>query len=282
MENAVDALKLAFALFVFMLAFTTLFNMVSLARTTAETLITESDKTTYYTYLEEDETTLTKDSHGVISRIVTLEEMIPTIYRYSVESYGVTLVDKNGNIITRFDTDTENMCFIFDRAGTTIGEKQKLIDELNNYVLGPVNANQIGGITELRDLFERIYGQHKNNVQERSYDCFWIGNHYEEFFAQRIDSDLYGKTTYFDIHNRGINNPDTTSHNHIPAVKVNGNEKGIIEVYKDTKFKEYIVTHDKTNPIRGEEGDLFYIGENSRQPKRCCKKRNHLCGNSII
>ena len=43
MENAADALKLAFAIFVFLLAFTVLFNTASLAIITAETLVVESD-----------------------------------------------------------------------------------------------------------------------------------------------------------------------------------------------------------------------------------------------
>ena len=53
MENAVDALKLAFGVFVFLLGLSILFNMSSLARETSRILISESDKTNYYVYKEE-------------------------------------------------------------------------------------------------------------------------------------------------------------------------------------------------------------------------------------
>ncbi len=291
MENAADALKLAFAIFVFLLAFTVLFNTASLARITAETLVVESDETTYYTYIPGDDSIINREANGVITRIVTLDEIIPTIYRYSVESYGVTLIDKNGKIITRFDTDTETMCNIFDMPGTTIEEKQKLINEINNYVLGPAetllsdnkHVEQINNVDDLRALFQRIYAQDTSRAQTAEYECPWIGNVREQWIAQRIDSDLFGKTTYFDIDKLGINSTNLQAKNHIPCL---GKDKGIIGTYetnsKSTKFKECIVTHDKTNPTRGEEGDLFYIGENSRKSKRCSKKRNNLCRNTIV
>ena len=98
MENLGDALKLAFALFVFMLAFTLLFQTVGTAKRAADVLIAEADKTTYYTNLPEGTDNIHTDANGVITRVVTLEEMIPTIYRYSVESYGVTLISQDSEI----------------------------------------------------------------------------------------------------------------------------------------------------------------------------------------
>ncbi len=55
MENAVDALKLSFGIFVFLLGLSILFNMTSLARETARILISETDKTNYYEYYDKDE-----------------------------------------------------------------------------------------------------------------------------------------------------------------------------------------------------------------------------------
>ena len=163
MENAADALKIAFGIFVFLLAFTILFHNVSLVRYVADSLIVDADKTSYYTYVPSDTTDiLIKDSNGVVNRIVTIEDMIPTIYRYSIESYGVTIIDKEWNIVTRFDKETENMCSSFNNAGVTDEDKQNLIKELNTFVLEPTGMPEdklLKNPADLQILFERIYKQ---------------------------------------------------------------------------------------------------------------------------
>lgn len=106
MENAVSALKIAFGIFVFILGLTILFGLTAQAREVAGVLITEADKTTYYEYYEGGSDTI--DGNG--NRIVTFEDIIPALYRYSEENYAVTIIDKNGNIVTRFDLDTEAIC----------------------------------------------------------------------------------------------------------------------------------------------------------------------------
>ena len=65
MENAVDALKLAFGIFVFLLGLVILFNMTSLAKETSRILISESDKTKYYEYKDLDQL-MTIDGNSII------------------------------------------------------------------------------------------------------------------------------------------------------------------------------------------------------------------------
>ena len=67
-----------------------------------------------------------------------------------------------------------------------------------------------------------------------------------------------GETVYFNIDNLGTQGNPGTSQNHVPCV-----DGGILAKYKDSRFKEYIITHDKNNPVIGEDGDSFYVGENS-------------------
>lgn len=55
MENVAEALKLGFAVLVFMVALVLLFNVATTARTTAESVIQSMDRTTYHTYLQGDE-----------------------------------------------------------------------------------------------------------------------------------------------------------------------------------------------------------------------------------
>ncbi|MCI8621777.1 MAG: hypothetical protein HFJ50_09005 [Clostridia bacterium] len=259
MENLADALKFGFAVVVFAIALTLLFQTVGLAKNTADTLISEADSTTYYTYIPAPgDETISRDpnNHNVATRIVTMQDIIPTLYRYSVESYGVTIIDKDGEIVTRFDTDTEQICNVLDSSAVNLERKQRLIDEIDMYVLRPVGAIPIENIDNLRELFEKIYKQNKSNTNPRTYECPWAGNQYKQWVAQRIDSDLSGHTAYFDLTNLGTQSTNTNSKNHVSCVN-----EGLINKYmnntKITKFREYLILHDKNNPEL-DEGNAFY------------------------
>lgn len=96
MENATDALKIAFAIFVFVLAITVTFGIISQAKSTADTVLYYSDDTNFYEHLS------SKDSN----RIVSVSEVISALYRYYKESLCVT-VDLNGNSTT-FDLNNSS------------------------------------------------------------------------------------------------------------------------------------------------------------------------------
>lgn len=266
MENVSDALKLGFAIVVFAIAVTVLFNIVGLAKNTADIMIAEADSTTYYTYIPEPgEETISRDPNNsnVATRIVTMQDIIPTLYRYSIESYGVTIIDTQGNIVTRFDTDTEQICNVLDSSAVDMARKQQLIDEIDRYVLEPVNATPIENIDNLRELFRRIYAQNRSTTNPREYECPWAGNQYKQWIAQRIDSDLCGHTAYFDLSNLGTQGQNINAKNHVSCVP-----EGLINKYmtstKTTKFREYLILHDKNEP-EIEEGNAFYTDPNGAQ-----------------
>lgn len=272
MENAADALKMAFAVIVFAVAVTVLFYTASLVRSVSESVLFDSDKTTYYTYYEGDETTI--DENG--NRIVTLEDIIPTMYRYHTESAAVTLIDEDGEIITRFDRQTETLCTNWNSRSKK--QKMLIIDEINfalSNVHGidnkvktiPVKLDSATGINEegisnLEKLFRRMYGQNPNTRYPKKFDCPWNG--LEHLTAQRIDSDLSGIQAYFSIRNPGqqinLENEDIKMlANHIPCHKEGKTSKGIIHDYKNARFTEYLVLHDTNNYITDEEdGDRLY------------------------
>ena len=109
MENAAEALKMFFAVFVFSLALSVFFRMTSVAKDTTDKIFEAIDKTTYVNYNADT-------SYGA-NRKVKFQDMIPTIYRYAQEGYGVTIID-SGEIVARFDLDTESQvssCFWNDR-----------------------------------------------------------------------------------------------------------------------------------------------------------------------
>ena len=88
MENAVDALKIAFAVFVLVLALTVSIVSFNMAKATSDIILYTKDETNYYEYQE-------ANSKAQERRIVGLETVIPTLYRYYKENY--TVVFKQGN-----------------------------------------------------------------------------------------------------------------------------------------------------------------------------------------
>lgn len=93
MENAVDALKIAFAVMVFTMALTLAISTFSQARETSEAILFMNDKTNYYSW-EDAENYAELDADGNIieyksQRIVGIDAIIPTLYRYYKENYTV-------------------------------------------------------------------------------------------------------------------------------------------------------------------------------------------------
>lgn len=100
MENAVDALKIAFGILVFVIALTLAFMVFSQATQTSTKMLFASDKTNYYTYSKE---LSEKELDG---RLVGTDVVISSLYRYYKESIVVRIVDSNGET-TEFNTETD-------------------------------------------------------------------------------------------------------------------------------------------------------------------------------
>ena len=98
MENATDALKMAFAIIVFTMALTIAIIMFSQLNQVSKVVISSSDITQYYEYeiaTNEEQT-----------RIVGLENVIPTLYKYYRENYTVLFLAKDGTPLKLYETQT--------------------------------------------------------------------------------------------------------------------------------------------------------------------------------
>ena len=103
MENAVDALKIGFAVLVFTIALSLIIYMFTQARETADMVLHSSDITEYMQYLGFDNyKAATKSSE----RIVGLETIIPTLYKYYKENYTVIFRTSSGNFMELYKTKT--------------------------------------------------------------------------------------------------------------------------------------------------------------------------------
>lgn len=99
MENAVDALKIAFGMLVFVIALTLAFMVFSQANQTSTKMLFASDKTNYYSYSD--------DVSNEDGRIVGADVVISSLYRYYQESIVVRVCKTDGELIEEFNTETD-------------------------------------------------------------------------------------------------------------------------------------------------------------------------------
>ena len=159
MENAAEALKMFFAVFVFSLALSVFFRMTSVAKDTTDKIFEAIDKTTYVNYNADT-------SYGA-NRKVKFQDMIPTIYRYAQEGYGVTIID-SGEIVARFDLDTESQvssCFWNDRYHSASQIEKKKSNDIKAEICKYLNDNIISKVNSLEPNITSM-----TNLDENSLD----------------------------------------------------------------------------------------------------------------
>lgn len=201
MENAAEALKMGFAVMVFVIALTVVFSMVSQAKQTADVVFEIEDDTKYFQEGLEGVTYLTS---GATERIVGWETVVPTIYRYNVENYGVTIIDNtNGetelNIIkARFDYNTETVVQNWTSNNKTYKDdsesnpNEQLIKYLNKKVYANYLSFSEPNNEKYTELFERIYNATSYSTANNKLGAPWLSSNTKDL-KERLRVDLQNK-----------------------------------------------------------------------------------------
>jgi len=138
MENASDALKIAFAIIIFTSAITLGFSMISRVKSTADTVFYYVDHTNFRPHAE----------YSGTNRKVSGETVVSTLYRYYKESISVIVKLKDG--AGGYDE------YVFDRGnetnlleGETPLETEELIEKnLEEFVTEEFNTKMDSKFTE--------------------------------------------------------------------------------------------------------------------------------------
>lgn len=157
MENAVDALKMAFAVIVFVMALSISINMFTNARETADIVLHSSDITEYMQYQEVIQ--------GTENRIVGMETIVPTLYKYYKENYTVIFRDKNSEYLTIYNTQTNSSLWSGDY-------KQNKYYKLNSEKL-QICAFDVDDETKRHEPWTGSHAEYKKNI-----DAFLAGTTY--------------------------------------------------------------------------------------------------------
>lgn len=105
MENATRALIMAFAVFIFVIALTVAMVSLNSVKRVSDAILYTKDETNYYTYTD-------VKGKAAQNRIVGLETIIPTLYKYYKEKYTVVFKE------AKYDYTTGN--FIGDWKYLTV------------------------------------------------------------------------------------------------------------------------------------------------------------------
>lgn len=226
MENATDALYMAAAVLLFVMAITIGITSFTSAKQTADAILYRKDETMYYEYTD-------VSTRAEQNRIVGLETIIPTLYKYYKENYTVVFKEAYYDTKEGVFTNSEYLK-IFDYKGSMKswplsyenlikhkyikkGENINSVNAWNNFV----NSKKIFSF----DLDEEILRREP-----------WTGSH--ERMKENLDAFINGGT---------YKNPN----NGMDYITYDG----FIKKYKNDKFVETILEYDygSKQQISGDE-----------------------------
>lgn len=174
MENAIDALHMAAAVLIFVVALSISINAFGEVRMTAQTILDSKDKEYSYTYVEDN---------GTTERIVGLESIVPSIYKAYKENY---------KIVFRDDDSSE--------------DANDLLGDDGIYRVRDSTTGNLVGIYKI-DLEEEILGS--NTQKEQFIMAILYGSRYAEFntvkdnFQQNLGIYLNNQGIYDKIKDNG-------------------------------------------------------------------------------
>lgn len=231
MENAVDALKIAFAVMVLVLALTVSIVSFNKAKATSDVILYTKDETNYYEY----QGAIGKASEN---RIVGLETVIPTLYRYYKENYTVVFKQGNYNTDSGEFSNIEYLYIYESVSNAKLWEDSYSGKEENSLM------NKKYGITIEND--KRIFSFDLDEEILRHEP--WTGS--TDKIKSNLDAFLNGS-----VYISPVNNKDYKNYSQDRYLT----RGGFIEKYKNRKFIETVGEYtysSNTNNSNGKESEL--------------------------
>ena len=123
MENASEALKMAATVLVFVVALSITVMMFTQINQVSKAILYGVDETKYYDYIETNKK----------YRIVGLETIIPTLYKYDKEKYTVLFLDESGNPLTLYETKSNPKNWLGVKRNNVTGKVEEYPNVVNKY-----------------------------------------------------------------------------------------------------------------------------------------------------
>lgn len=166
MDNAVEAMKMAFAMIVFIIALSATMYLLNTAASTSQLLLYYTDESNYL-----DNIDIVGDVSDIRKRKVNVESIIPTLYRYYKENFAVQIYNLSGEMVQIFDVNIEGK--LRRAAGTTLAHR-----------------------TEEQKALVSLYGDTSlTSTNPYLFEAPWIGNTSKDI-KTRVDLYVKGECAY--------------------------------------------------------------------------------------
>lgn len=177
MENSAEALKLAGFTLLFVIALSVAMMTIMQAKRTSEQIITYSDKTNYSSTIQEN------NNYENGNRIVSVYDIIPTLYRYNQEKYIVLFEDTNGQPLTVYkgevkqnSNDAESISYLNGELETYKEAKwltstttvKEHVDVIVKTLLNMSSKNYVESLYTTTNAYENNSGD--QNIQKKNSD----------------------------------------------------------------------------------------------------------------
>jgi len=250
MENAVEALKMGFAVLVLVAALSLAIFSFTKVRETTDAITSGEDIKEYYQQLSLDETGVSSNN-ALSSRIVGVETIIPTLYRYYKENYTILFyVGKKYNKDTgKFEGNITPMTIYYSEASDEYLKKSTLtVNSSSTAIYGfdiqdeqirrePWSANQDTSYNFIKEFVNGINGENGT-----------------KYYSSRMAN----------INNRTNQNKYGTDNNYGPYYQINfkfgtalSDSNGLIGIGQDYKFLERYGEYNYEN-ITNDQGANGY------------------------
>ena len=235
MENLTHALYIAFAMVAFVIAFSVSLYLINKLNSTSETVVFNLDGS-YYDSFSLGEIIENNEERNR-SRIVGVDTIIPTLYRYYKESFAVKILDENGGLLQYFDTTTESDVNAAKLAANGTDEYYSSLDDTAKKAYN-LQVNK-------RKALLSLYDDNTKNCY--LFGAPWIGSiENNEDAKTRIDMYINGTKGY-------INKT---------YIDYSGNN---LKTYKDRKFKEIFTQYAYEGDTITDENDELVTLTGSKQ-----------------
>lgn len=160
MENAVEALKIAFAVMMFIMALSLSIFSLSQANNAVTAITSLNDRETEYSYVEPSSN----------NRTVGVETVVPTMYKAYKENFKIYFFDQNGNPLTIY--------YATDSTG-----RRKRDENGNEVEISYIDGSEVfANAQEAESHLNQILGN-PNNIDEKYRNQIYHSNGLYDFLS---------------------------------------------------------------------------------------------------
>lgn len=170
MENAVEALKIAFGVMIFVLALSMSISCFSQANFAVQAIVTLRDRETEYTYVKPS---------SALTRAVGIETIIPTMYRAYIDGTEIYFLDENKDVLPLYYKTNEQEGIIINYIGSNNNDEMDF----------PSNSAFIEFLDSIIGIGKDSYGA----VDNKYYNQFYYDNGIYEAFKNYTFEEQLGE-----------------------------------------------------------------------------------------